>query len=203
MAIRPSVTGKVSPWKLMDNVEPVSETRARGMPETDDIGSNGFPESPLQGDEIRALRRLQREQGPSSHVFMTERDGPMTPKAFHALFGRIGARAKMQFPIHSCCGMAAATPWRTPATTRGRCRHGSGTRTFSTRCAIPSWPPIGSRISGDESRPPSAVDGGPVRVRQAAAQQFMMGQGTSSCGSRTEARSQRSSCAFIGLAYRP
>ena len=39
---------------------------------------------PMQGDEIRALRRLQREQGPSSHVFMTERDGPMTPKAFIA-----------------------------------------------------------------------------------------------------------------------
>jgi len=37
----------------------------------------------MQGDEIRALRRLQREQGPSSHVFMTEREGPMTPKAFH------------------------------------------------------------------------------------------------------------------------
>src|SRR5262249_6676183 len=33
-------------------------------------------------------------------VFMTERDGPMMPKAFHALFGRIGARAKMQFPVH-------------------------------------------------------------------------------------------------------
>jgi type 1 fimbriae regulatory protein FimB/type 1 fimbriae regulatory protein FimE len=54
----------------------------------------------MQGDEIRALRRLQREQGPSSHVFMTEQDGPMAPKAFHALFGRIGARAKMQFLIH-------------------------------------------------------------------------------------------------------
>jgi integrase len=27
-------------------------------------------------------------------------DGPMTPEAFHALFGRIGARAKMPFPIH-------------------------------------------------------------------------------------------------------
>ena len=26
----------------------------------------------MRGDEIRALRRLQREQGPSSHVFMTE-----------------------------------------------------------------------------------------------------------------------------------
>ena len=62
---------------------------------------NGSPSvHPMQGDEIRALRRLQREQGLSSHVFMTERDGPMTPKAFHALFGRIGARAKMQFPIH-------------------------------------------------------------------------------------------------------
>jgi site-specific recombinase XerD len=56
---------------------------------------------------------MQREQGSSSHVFMTERDGPMTPKAFHALFGRIGARAKMPFPIHPHmlrhgCGYALA-----------------------------------------------------------------------------------------------
>src|SRR5215813_15425151 len=68
---------------------------------------------PCSGDEIRALRRLQREQGPSSHVFMTERDGPMTPKAFHALFGRIGERAKMPFPVHPHmlrhgCGYALA-----------------------------------------------------------------------------------------------
>jgi integrase len=75
---------------------------------------NGSPSvHPMQGDEIRALRRLQREQGPSSHVFMTERDGPMTPKAFHALFGRIGARAKMLFPTHPHmlrhgCGYALA-----------------------------------------------------------------------------------------------
>jgi integrase len=75
---------------------------------------NGSPSvHPMQGDEIRALRRLQREQGVSSHVFMTERDGPMTPKAFHALFGRIGSRAKMQFPIHPHmlrhgCGYALA-----------------------------------------------------------------------------------------------
>ena len=39
--------------------------------------------------------------------------GPMTPKAFHAHFGRIGARAKMQFPIHPHmlrhgCGYALA-----------------------------------------------------------------------------------------------
>jgi integrase len=75
---------------------------------------NGSPSvHPMQGEEIRALRRLQREQGLSSHVFMTEREGPMTPKAFHALFGRIGARAKMPFPIHPHmlrhgCGYALA-----------------------------------------------------------------------------------------------
>jgi integrase len=67
----------------------------------------------LQGDEIRALRRLQREQGPSPHVFSSERGGPMTPKAFHALFARIGARAKMPFPVHPHmlrhgCGYALA-----------------------------------------------------------------------------------------------
>jgi integrase len=60
-----------------------------------------------------AVAAAQREQGPSSHVFMTERDGPMTPKAFHALFGRIGTRAKMPFPVHPHmlrhgCGYALA-----------------------------------------------------------------------------------------------
>src|SRR5437588_11122388 len=39
--------------------------------------------------------------------------------------------------------------WPTPATTRGRCRRGSATKTSSTRCATPSWPPTGSRTSGD------------------------------------------------------
>jgi integrase-like protein len=99
---------------------------------------------------MRALRRLQREQGVSSHVFMTERDGPMTPKAFHALFGRIGARAKMQFPIHPHmlrhgCGYALANAGHD---THGRYRLGSGTETFSTRCVTPSWHRIGSRTSG-------------------------------------------------------
>src|SRR5262245_5235938 len=43
-------------------------------------------------------------------IFMTGRDGPMTPKAFHALFGRIGERA---IPVHPHmlrhgCGYALA-----------------------------------------------------------------------------------------------
>ena len=50
---------------------------------------NGTPSvHPLRGEELRALRRLQRECGPSPYVFQSERGGPMTPKSFHALFGR-------------------------------------------------------------------------------------------------------------------
>src|SRR5262252_5509832 len=55
---------------------------------------------PMQGDEIRALRRLQREQGSRPHVFASERGGPMSPKSFGTLFARLGERAGMAFPIH-------------------------------------------------------------------------------------------------------
>jgi hypothetical protein len=34
----------------------------------------------MQGDEIRALRRLQREQEASPYVFTSERGGPMSAK---------------------------------------------------------------------------------------------------------------------------
>jgi integrase len=58
---------------------------------------NGSPSvHRMQGDEIRALRRLQREQEASSYVFSSERGGPMTPKAFHGLFARIGERAGLE-----------------------------------------------------------------------------------------------------------
>src|SRR5262249_50021293 len=59
----------------------------------------------------------------------------------------LGPRCNSRY-IRTCCGMAAATPWRTPATTHGRYRLGSATRTSSTRCVIPSWPLIGLRTSG-------------------------------------------------------
>src|SRR5437899_12872826 len=53
-----------------------------------------------QGDELRALRRLQREQCPGPHVFVSERGAPMAPKSFHAMIQRLGERAGVLFPIH-------------------------------------------------------------------------------------------------------
>ena len=55
----------------------------------------------LRGTEIRALRRLQREQVPQSiYVFTTERRGPMTPATFRKLLATIGQVAELPFPIH-------------------------------------------------------------------------------------------------------
>ena len=55
----------------------------------------------LRGTEIRALRRLQREQVPQSiYVFTTERRGPMTPATFRKLLTTLGTAAGLPFPAH-------------------------------------------------------------------------------------------------------
>ena len=75
---------------------------------------NGKPSvHPLRGDEIRALRELRRQFPDSAFVFATERGGPFTSAAVNRLITRIGARAKLQFPVHAhilrhACGCAPA-----------------------------------------------------------------------------------------------
>ena len=55
----------------------------------------------LRGSELRALRRLEREQRPASpFVFTTERQGPMTTEGFRKLVSRVGAAAALPFPVH-------------------------------------------------------------------------------------------------------
>jgi hypothetical protein len=108
----------------------------------------------MQGDEIRALRRLWREHGPSSHVFVTERDGPMTPKAFHALFSRIGARAKMPFPTHPHmlrhgCGYALANAGHDTRALQAWLGH----KNIQHTVRYTELAPIGSRISADRAAP--------------------------------------------------
>ena len=68
----------------------------------------------LRGSELRALRRLQREQTtPSPYVFTTERQTPMTPSGPRKLLTRIGQAADFPFPVHPhmlrhACGFALA-----------------------------------------------------------------------------------------------
>ena len=55
---------------------------------------------PLSGRELRALRRLQREQEQSPFVFTSERGSPFTPAGFRKMLARLGMAAKFDVPIH-------------------------------------------------------------------------------------------------------
>jgi integrase len=62
---------------------------------------NGIPSvHPLTGSELRALRRLQREQAPGRYVFMSERGAPMSAVGFRRMIMRLGEAAKMPFGVH-------------------------------------------------------------------------------------------------------
>jgi integrase len=75
---------------------------------------NGKPSvHPLRGDELRALRELQRQFRGSAFVFATERGGPFTSDAVNRLVKRIGERAGFPFQVHRhmlrhACGYALA-----------------------------------------------------------------------------------------------
>ena len=56
---------------------------------------------PVLGDELRALRRLQREQEPKSpFVFTSERGAPFSPAGFARMVERAGVEAKLGFKPH-------------------------------------------------------------------------------------------------------
>jgi type 1 fimbriae regulatory protein FimB/type 1 fimbriae regulatory protein FimE len=56
---------------------------------------------PILGDELRALRRLQREQEPRSpFVFTSERGAPFTTAGFARMVERAGSEAKISFKTH-------------------------------------------------------------------------------------------------------
>ena len=69
---------------------------------------------PVRGDELRALRRLQREQDPRSpFVFTSERGSPFTTAGFARMLERAGVEAKLAFKPHPhmlrhACGFALA-----------------------------------------------------------------------------------------------
>jgi type 1 fimbriae regulatory protein FimB/type 1 fimbriae regulatory protein FimE len=69
---------------------------------------------PILGDELRALRRLQRDQEPKSpFVFTSERGAPFTTAGFARMIERAGKEAKFAFKAHPhmlrhACGYALA-----------------------------------------------------------------------------------------------
>jgi integrase len=68
---------------------------------------------PLRGDEMRALRRLQKEQEQSPFVFTSERGSPFTTAGFARMLERATAEAKIAIKVHPhmlrhACGFALA-----------------------------------------------------------------------------------------------
>lgn len=69
---------------------------------------------PIMGDELRALRRLQREQTPQSpFMFTSERGAPFGTAGFARMIERAGQEAKLTFKAHPhmlrhACGYALA-----------------------------------------------------------------------------------------------
>src|SRR5437763_17070993 len=69
---------------------------------------------PILGDELRGLRRLQREQAPKSpFVFTSERGTPFTTAGFARMIERVGVEAELGFKAHPhmlrhACGYALA-----------------------------------------------------------------------------------------------
>jgi type 1 fimbriae regulatory protein FimB/type 1 fimbriae regulatory protein FimE len=73
---------------------------------------------PLAGDEMRALRRLKREQdGIGRFVFLSERGAPMTRSNFLKALDRIAAHTTIPFKVHPhmlrhACGFKLANDGR-------------------------------------------------------------------------------------------
>jgi site-specific recombinase XerD len=67
---------------------------------------------PILGDELRALRQLQRDQTPKlPFVFTSEQGAPFTTAGFTRMIKRAGAEAKLEYKAHPhmlrhACGFA-------------------------------------------------------------------------------------------------
>jgi len=121
---------------------------------------NGMPSvHPLTGIELRALRRLQREQKPGRYVFMSERGAPMSAVAFRRMLTRLGPAAKMPFGIHPhMLRYSTGFKLANQAVDTRSLQHYLGHRTSNIRFDIANFLPSGSAISG---RTRTRAHGGP------------------------------------------
>lgn len=72
----------------------------RGQAHINRLKSGSPATHSIEGDELRLLRRLQREYPDSPFVFTTERGGPLTRSTVSKLTARAGQKAGLDFPVH-------------------------------------------------------------------------------------------------------
>jgi integrase len=96
---------------------------------------NGTPSThPIQGDELRALRRLQRESPSSPFVFVSERGSPFTKAGLARMIERAAAAAGIELKAHPhmlrhACGYALANKGHDTRAIQGWLGHRSITST--------------------------------------------------------------------------
>jgi Phage integrase family len=107
---------------------------------------------PIQGDELRALRRLQRESPTSPFVFVSERGSPFTTAGFARMIERAAAGADLEIKAHPhmlphACGYALANKGHDTRAIQGWLGHRSITSTavYTAR----RWRRTGSGTSGE------------------------------------------------------
>jgi integrase len=96
---------------------------------------NGTPSThPIQGDELRALRRLQRESAASPFVFLSERGSPFATAGFARMIERAAVGAGLELKVHPhmlrhACGYALANKGHDTRAIQGWLGHRSITST--------------------------------------------------------------------------
>jgi Phage integrase family len=100
---------------------------------------------PFGSEELRALRRLRREQPDARHVFQSERDAPTTPLGFRTTLARIGEASGVGFPVHPhmlrhACGFKPSNDGERTRALQRYLGHGN----IQTRSAVASWRRAGS-----------------------------------------------------------
>jgi integrase len=96
---------------------------------------NGTPSThPIQGDELRALRRLHRDSPTSPFVFVSERGSPFTTAGLARMIERAAAAAGLELKAHPhmlrhACGYAPANKGHDTRAIQGWLGHRSITST--------------------------------------------------------------------------
>jgi site-specific recombinase XerD len=95
---------------------------------------------PIQGDELRALRKLERGAPQSPFVFVSDRGAPFTTAGFARMIERASAAAGMSIKVHPHmlghdCGYALANKGHDTRSLQAYLGH----RNIDIRFGIPSF----------------------------------------------------------------